>query len=295
MQTRRAELGVSEQHETALLDGVQIAYEERGAGPPVVCLHAAGHGGRDFELFRDRVADRFRVITVDWPGQGRSGEDEHPASGARYAQLLGLLVEHLDLETSIFLGNSIGGETALRFAAQHPERVRAVVACDPGGLAPVDRTARIFCRLMTAFFRAGSREARWFRPAFSAYYKSVLPGASARPQRDRIVAPGYEIAPVLEQCWRSFSQPEADIRPLIDQVTCPVLFAWAKSDNVVSWGRSKQAVDRFRNAQVLFFAGGHAPFLEDPDAFAEAFCGFVQGLPSSQEPSYVSGIQRINA
>jgi hypothetical protein len=65
---------------------------------------------------------------------------------------------------------------------------------------------------MVWFFCAGVRGARWFPAAFAAYYHLVLPEKPAAEQRARIVASAHEIAPILVQAWRSFGEPEADIR-----------------------------------------------------------------------------------
>lgn len=253
-----------------------LAVGRHGNGPPVICLHATGHGGRDFEHFADRVGSRFEVIAVDWPGQGHSPSDGTPASAAHYADLLESVVPQLTREPPILLGNSIGAAAALIYAARWPERVRALVLCNPGGLAPLDATARAFIKGMVAFFRAGSAGARWFPAAFRAYYRLVLPGRPARVQRGRIVAACMEVAPVLAEAWRSFAQPDSDLRQVAEGLQVPVLYAWAKDDRVVAWSRSKAAVLRTPHHRVEMFRGGHAPFLEDPDAFAQCFIAYAQ-------------------
>src|SRR5262245_55803951 len=43
---------------TVLVDGVTLAYEDEGQGPPVVCLHALGHGARDYEALAARLRGR---------------------------------------------------------------------------------------------------------------------------------------------------------------------------------------------------------------------------------------------
>ena len=72
---KRFALGASRDCRTVKVDGVQLAYDDRGHGFPVVGLHAITHGSRDFEYVADRLASRWRLITPDWPGQGRSGAD----------------------------------------------------------------------------------------------------------------------------------------------------------------------------------------------------------------------------
>src|ERR1035438_7142710 len=80
-----------------MVGGVRLAVASEGSGPPVICLHAIGHGGRDFEAFASGVRAGFQVVRIDWPGQGRSGPDSEPPTPARYAQLLRGVVSTLDL------------------------------------------------------------------------------------------------------------------------------------------------------------------------------------------------------
>jgi 4,5:9,10-diseco-3-hydroxy-5,9,17-trioxoandrosta-1(10),2-diene-4-oate hydrolase len=274
---RLAALGVPEGALMVEACGVRLAVAREGRGPPVVCLHATGHGGRDFEAFAAAASDRFEVIRIDWPGQGRSDTDPKPASAARYAELLEALLPALGVEAPILLGNSIGGAAAILYASRRP--VRALVLCDSGGLVEVDQEVRRFIRAFVAFFRAGARGAWWFKPLFALYYGLVLPKPAARAQRRRIVEAACDLAPVLAQSWASFSRPEADIRALAAGLDVPVWFAWARQDKVIRLARCRPAIDAMRHAAVTEFDAGHAAFLEQPQAFLEGFERFVAGLP----------------
>jgi 4,5:9,10-diseco-3-hydroxy-5,9,17-trioxoandrosta-1(10),2-diene-4-oate hydrolase len=281
MERLRSAIGVGSDHKRMNVDGVDLAYEDRGEGQAVVCLHATGHGAGDFAPLRERLGHRYRFVTLDWPGQGRSGDDLVPASAQRYAALLAGFLDALGIEAPIVLGNSIGGAAAIRFAAEHPTRPRALVLADPGGLIEVNAFARRFCNGMVRFFRAGASGARWFPAAFAAYYRLVLRAPSARAQRARIVAASREIAPVLVQAWESFGAPEADIRELAASVRCPVLFTWAKQDQIVSYARSKPGIACLPNHRIALLKGGHAAFLEDLDSFVVAFEDFVTSPPTA--------------
>src|SRR5216683_749265 len=111
-------------------DGISIAYHDSGGNAPVlICLHAIGHGSRDFQDLSQRLGAHYRVIALDFPDQGYSGSDSQPASGTRYTQLLTQFIEKLHLGGVTLLGNSIGGAVAVRYASVHPDRVKALVLC----------------------------------------------------------------------------------------------------------------------------------------------------------------------
>jgi pimeloyl-ACP methyl ester carboxylesterase len=281
----RAAVGASPPWRETTIDGVRLAYDDEGAGPAIVCLHAIGHGAGDFRRLRARLGGRHRVIALDWPGQGRSGDDHLPPSARRYADLLGGLLDALRVHDSVIIGNSIGAAAALRYAAAHPQRVRALVLENPGGLDRPDRLAALVIGAMVRFFSAGVRRARWYPAAFRAYYRLVLPGRPAAPQRARIAASAFEIAPLLARAWRGFGEPSADLRPLIDTVRCPVLFAWAVRDRFVQLRRSLPSIRRFSNARLERFRAGHAAHLETPDAFERAVDDFLAALGQTSPPA----------
>jgi len=252
------------------VDGIDLAYSDEGSGPPLVCLHAIGHDGSDYDSFH-----LSRKIALDWPGQGASGPDRVPPTSRRYAELLEKFLDALGLDQVVLVGNSIGGAAAIRYAAAHPQRVRALVIMNPGGLDRGGRLARFAVRLMAAFFAAGARGRRWFARAFAVYYRMVLRKPRAAATRDRIIADGYRIAPLLHQAWLGFADADADLRPLAPRVTAPTLFAWARHDRFIPYGRSRAAVGRFPRAKVQLFDAGHAPQLETPDELTAAVREFL--------------------
>lgn len=279
----RAAIGVQPPYDLVEAAGTKVAISRRGAGQPILCLHATAHGGRDFESLSDALVPLgFEILCVDWPGHGASPSDAtgEPASAKRYAAVLEDLIPILFGKAKpIVIGNSIGGAAALIAALEKPEAVRALVLCNPGGLARLDPLATAVIQLLVRFFEAGALGARWFPWAFGLYYRLVLSGKPAHPQRNRIVAAGPEMAPILVQAWRSFGDADADLSGRVSSLSLPVLFAWAKSDQIVAWSRSKRAVETIPHAKVEFFKGSHAAFLEDPLAFQNTLLAFLGALP----------------
>jgi pimeloyl-ACP methyl ester carboxylesterase len=273
---KRFAVGASPQCRTITVDGVSLAYDDRGAGFPVVGLHAITHGSRDFEHVANRLAARWRFVTLDWPGQGRSGSDHEPARLARYTTLLSGFLDALKIDRAVLIGNSIGGSAAMAYAAQFPERVAGLVLADPGGLIPMNALGYRLCGMMAALGRAGRRNAFYFKPVFAILYRQFLRTPAARSQRARIVEAAPECAGIWEQAWLSFRKPDADQTQIGERINCPVLFTWAKRDPVVSYAASKNAISRFPNHSVALFGGGHCPFLEEPEKFLAAVEPFLE-------------------
>ena len=269
----REQTGVPASSPVVEIDGVRIAVSREGAGQPVVCLHAIGHGGRDFEEVAATLKNQFEVIRIDWPGQGRSGTDPLPPTPARYAELLRGILTHFGIGAPILIGNSIGGATAIYYASRYP--VRGLVLCDPGGLLEVTSSIQKACAAFARFFAAGERDAWWFKAAFYLYYRFlVLPSPKAAAQRGRIIAACYEIAGVLKDAWLGFGRLDSDMRSMAQQLDVPVWFAWARQDRIVALKQNLPVIRTMKNASVSTFAGGHAAFLEQPEEFLRGFGEF---------------------
>lgn len=273
----RWQLGAGPDCRRLTVQGIELALEDSGPadGPVLIGLHAAGQGSGDFALLRPLLDPSWRFITVDWPGHGRSAPGRRAFSASAAAELLAGLLPALGVRQAVLLGNSIGGAAAIRYAAVCPDRVAALVLCNPGGLAPQDRAADRFCRAMVRLGRAGARGSVWFAPFYALFYRLMLPRPSARAQRRRIVAAGREMAPLLADAWDSFRRPSEDVRAMAARLRCPVLFAWAGSDRIISLKRSRSAITAVPDHRLSLFKGGHCAYLEDVEAFALTLNGFL--------------------
>ncbi|MBM3667714.1 MAG: alpha/beta hydrolase [Actinobacteria bacterium] len=115
----------------------EIAWYERGEGPPLLMLMGTGSTMSEWDpaLLRLLARDR-RLIMLDYPGLGLS--EPQPWKGRSFDQLaddVEALMAAIGLERASVLGWSMGGFVAQRLAIRHPERVEAVVLAgtNPGG------------------------------------------------------------------------------------------------------------------------------------------------------------------
>jgi pimeloyl-ACP methyl ester carboxylesterase len=113
---------------TVNANGIDIAYEAQGAGPPLVLLHGATSLGReDFAAQIPLFSRAFRCYLPDARGHGRTRWDA--ADGFQYDWLVDDLagfVDEVGLETFHVVGFSMGAMTALQFASRQPERLRTM-------------------------------------------------------------------------------------------------------------------------------------------------------------------------
>lgn len=109
-------------------DGVEIAYDVEGSGPPVLLVHGITEGRRLWRPVIDRLSDEHRCIALDLRGHGdSSGADDYGAL-AMAQDVAAVAAAETDGETPAVVGHSLGGLVATVFAAAAP--VRAVVNVD---------------------------------------------------------------------------------------------------------------------------------------------------------------------
>lgn len=273
----RFNLAINDHPKFIQIEGVNLAYydlEPQSGKPLVICLHAIGHGSRDFEYFILNLNKYYRIILIDWPGQGRSETDKAKVSIERYTRLLESFVEKLNFDSFALIGNSIGGGVALKYSSLHQQKVRGLILANPAGLDEGGLLARLFIWYIERKMALGSKADPDFVLWFKRYYENILVTKDSFHERERIINSAYEIAPILEQAWASFRQPENDLRSTADLLDIPILFTWAKLDKYVQLERSLPAIKKFKNAKLIEFNSGHSPFLENPlefNAQAEQF------------------------
>ena len=278
---KRNQVGVIDPKQFFQIEGVELAVHDsdpQSNKTVMLCLHAIGHGGRDFAELEKAFSNRYRIITLDWPGQGFSGQDNIPASSIRYSILLNGLVDKLKINNFIIIGNSIGAAAALKYAIDHQDKIKAMILSNPGGLDSGGMLASVFLWWMESRFEVGAEKKDRYQNWFKNYYDEVLITDQSKSEKDRIVASAYEIAPRLVEAWHSFRLPENDFKAEIPKIKIPILFAWASEDRYVQWARNKEAVEKFSNAKVIQFKAGHSPFLETPEEYISAIKDFLNSL-----------------
>lgn len=110
--------------------GVRLFAVEEGSGPPVVMLHGGMADHRAVRPFVASLASRYRVITPDLRGSGKSGFGG-TLTFDRLADDLAGLLDHLDEERAVVGGVSGGSGVAVRFALRHGDRAAGLVVVRP--------------------------------------------------------------------------------------------------------------------------------------------------------------------
>lgn len=125
---------------TVSLEDGTLWYEERGSGPPLVCVHGGWQNADSWQPQVDRFADEYRVVTYDLRGHGRTGATgAGQYSIALFVDDLEVLLAHLGIDRPILCGISIGGMILQSYLDRYPGSARGAVICGPlQSMPPVD-------------------------------------------------------------------------------------------------------------------------------------------------------------
>jgi pimeloyl-ACP methyl ester carboxylesterase len=125
---RPAAFGQNPVEEHALsVNGVEIYYQTRGEGPPLLLLHTFGGCGAEWEPHVNRLAEHYRLIVPDLRGQGRSTDSTGDFTHRQAAIDIFAVLDHLGIDRLKAMGMSSGGMTLIHMATQQPERIEAMV------------------------------------------------------------------------------------------------------------------------------------------------------------------------
>ncbi|MFD8824093.1 alpha/beta fold hydrolase [Streptomyces sp. NPDC059605] len=156
-------------------DGTRLAYRAHGDGPPLVCVPGGPADSRYLGDLGGLAAHR-RTIVLDLRGTGRSAIPDDASSYRcdRLVDDIEALRDHLGLARMDLLGHSAGTNIAVRYAAEHPDRVGGLVLIGPSVRA-VGLTVTGEMRRKAALLR---KDEPWFPPAFAAL-EALVAGTGA--------------------------------------------------------------------------------------------------------------------
>jgi pimeloyl-ACP methyl ester carboxylesterase len=111
-------------------DDVEIFYEIRGSGPPVVLLHPFPCHHEFWNPVAEALDSRYRLILPDLRGHGDSEIGEGPALMQKHAGDVARVLDAAGVGKAAFVGCSIGGYILFEFWRRFRERVTSLALCD---------------------------------------------------------------------------------------------------------------------------------------------------------------------
>lgn len=224
------------------------------------------------------LSRHFRVVTMDGRGNGRS--DRPQGQGAysfdHYYQDFLAVLDAAGADRLAVVGISATSMTALRLAAEHPERVSHVIVA--GGYAQ----ARLDHPQFVERLKAESERMLSDWPGYLDWFFSIVftEPRSTKPFEDGVRYGWATSGATVE--WARNGWVGNDVRELARKVQCPTLVIHGDGDKRVPYARGEEIRDLVPGARLLTVGGGgHLQVARDPVLFNRAVRQFVSGAVST--------------
>lgn len=232
----------------ASIDGVRLHYKDQGLGPAVLLIHGSLGDTIDWDGWIDILSPRYRVIRIDLPGFGLSGEIPNGNySIDRTLSLIDGLMDTLGAEKFAIVGVSYGGPVAFRYAATRTERVAALIIMNSAGIEmgkqPIDDKSG-----KGQFYANITSDA----PITQSFMEAALARSFADPAR---IPPGMlqrklDMTNVIDRGMEGDAMVKQYVRGdperVLSHVLAPTLVLWGGAERSLSLSTA----DRFASALV---------------------------------------------
>ncbi|MDA0655003.1 MAG: alpha/beta hydrolase [Proteobacteria bacterium] len=270
---------------TVAVNGVDLYYEEVGAGAPILFLHEFAGDYRSWEPQMRAFGRRYRAITTSYRGYPGSSVPDKPEDYSHDILIADIraLLDALGIEKAHLCGCSVGANASIAFSVTYPERCLSVTAVGVGHGSVKGAEREEF---LNAF---ESRAQAILAGGMEAVVEKQSNGVSRLPMKlkdPRCHAEYWqrflEHAPVGSAYTALGVPPKRpnfyDIEDELKRVEVPVLIMLGDQDAHCiegSWFLKKTMP---RAGILTFPMGGHVLNLEDPDLFNRAFSEFLSAV-----------------
>src|SRR4029434_6235530 len=253
----------------AAAEGVPIHYSVQGKGEPaLVFIHC---GGCDRHVWDNQVsvfAKNQRVVTIDLPGHGESGQGRKNWSVESFADDVNTVITKLNLKRVLLVGSSMGALIAVEATRRMPGRVQAIVPVDTlqnveTKVDPV-QLQQVFKQLRADYKGTvtGFMNQLLFSPNTPAAVKNrMISEVTSRPPELSIAILegiiGYNSVPALREIKVPIRAINGDLNPTNLEV-------------------NRKYAPQFDAAIIK--GSGHYPMLENPERFNELLTDALRSL-----------------
>ncbi|MCU1750111.1 alpha/beta fold hydrolase [Pseudomonas sp. 6D_7.1_Bac1] len=263
-------------HFVTLPSGLQLHYQDTGAGEPVVFIHGSGPGASGHSNFKQNypvfAAAGYRSIVPDLPGYGASDKPDSLYTLDFFVEALSGLLDALDIPRCALVGNSLGGAIALKLALDQPQRVSRLVLMAPGGLMEKEQyylQMEGIQKMGAAFAKGELNDAAGMRRLLSLqlFDPSLI---SDETVNERVAVVQQQPICVLS----TMQVPNMSAR--LGELQCPILGFWGMNDKFCPVSGAQTMMEHCRQIRfVLFSECGHWVMVEHREVFNRQCLDFL--------------------
>ena len=262
------------------VNGVTLAYSDRGAGLPLVFLHAFPLNRTMWSAQEQALSSQFRIVTVDLRGHGESDAPLWRYTLDQAADDVRALMDHLSIRQAVLVGLSMGGYVLFAFYRAFTDRVKGLVLADTRAQADTADGQQGRFHMAQVAYRQG--------PAAIAdlMIPKLLSPASINTNPDlvrrvRAMIEGNQISGIAGDLMAMAER--ADSVPFLNQIACPTQIIVGELDHATPPSDAELMADRIPGARLSIIPGAaHLANLEQPDRFTQIVRSFADEVATNR-------------
>jgi 3-oxoadipate enol-lactonase len=266
---------------TANINGVSIAYRDQGTGPAILFIHGHPFNQSMWDPQLAALTWKYRVITYDIRGYGASELTAAEATTLEtMASDINALLDHLSIDKAVIAGLSMGGQIAMAFAEQYPQRLSGLILAATFPQADTEETIKTRRATADRFLQQGS-----VPPGGEMIPKLIAPTSLKRDPEIAVkvftmiahTPPAGAAAALRGRALRK------DYTESLTRIAVPTLIIVGTEDSYIPLETAKQMHQSIPNSHLEIFEGiGHLPNLEATDRFNGILHSYLANLNPSQ-------------
>lgn len=263
-------------------DGVNIYFEDYGAGEPMVLIPGFLCTARFFQSNVKGLSEKYRLIILECRGHGSSGKSSQGMNMSRVAEDVKELIAYLGLSGVSLIGWSLGGNVVMEYYSHFGNyRLKRVAAID-SALFPFGTEEHNAHSLKGYNMDGCNRTFRGAARDYDAYCRAFVRNIFKNPPNERDTEWVLE---EISKCpvWLAFALYEdyvhRDYISVLEKIDIPVMICGANSPSMPEGLRMAEAYFDMVKAPKMFHGfknGGHVMFYECPDEFNQAILDFMK-------------------
>ena len=242
-----------------LVDGIWVNYKVTGEGNPLLVLHGWGSSSASWARVAEMLTEKgYQVIVPDLPGFGKTPAPSAVWGVEEYATFVHEFVEALGLQKYILAGHSFGGQVAVQFAVQHPEKLEKLVLI---AAAAVRRTPGVLKKLVVAVAKVVSF--LLYLVPFEDLRNNIRSALYMLIRR-----PGYLKAQgIMRDVFKKVIAQ--DLTAKFSKISAPTLIIWGDKDEMTPIQDAHLIQELIPNSRLEIIEGGkHALNFQTPEQLA---------------------------
>ena len=263
------------------VNGITLAYSDRGTGLPIVFLHAFPLNRTMWAPQEQALSSQFRIITIDLRGHGESDAPLWRYTLEQSADDVNAILNHLAIQHALFVGLSMGGYILFEFYRKYAARVKGLVLADTRAQADTEegKYGR-FQMAQIAYKQGPSAIAGLMIPKLLS--PQTIQTRLDLVQQVRAMIENNQVSGIAGDLMAMAERP--DSIPLLKQITCPTQIIVGELDQATPPSDAKLMADQIPNARLAIITNAaHLTNLEQPEAFNQIVATFAQELDKEKQ------------